>query len=71
MNFAAGGCLISADRKQGDVNLVALADFLESGKISAVATMENGATIHGDDKSAKVAMQVREKSGAPVMTRRE
>ena len=33
--------------------------------------MKNGATIHGDDKSAEVAMQVGEKSRPPVMTRRQ
>src|SRR4029453_15959426 len=71
VNFATGWCLISADRKQGDVDLVALADLLESRKVSAVAAVENRAAIHRDDKSTKVTMQVREKSRTPVMTRRE
>ena len=56
VNFAAGWCLISADRKQGDVDLVALADFFEPGEISAVAAMKNRAAIHRDDESAEVAM---------------
>src|SRR5205823_5244263 len=56
VNFAAGWCLISADRKQGDVDLVALADFFEPGEISAVAAMKNRAAIHRDDESTEVAM---------------
>src|SRR5207247_6853618 len=56
VNFAAGWCLISADRKQGDVDLVALADFFEPGEISAVAAMKNRAAIHSDDESPEFAM---------------
>ena len=71
VSFTAGWRLVSADRKQSDIDLVALADFLEPGEISAIPTVKNGATIHGDDKSAEVAMQVGEKSRSPVMTRRQ
>src|SRR5204863_3130794 len=71
VSFTAGWRLVSADRKQSDIDLVALADFLEPGEVSAIPAVKNGATIHGDDKSAEVAMQVGEKSRPPVMTRRQ
>jgi len=71
VNFATTWRFIGADGKQGNVDLVAFADILESRKVSAVATMKNGAAIHRDDKPAKVAMQVCEKSRAPMVTGRK
>jgi hypothetical protein len=56
VSFAAGWRLVSADRKESYVDLVALADLLKPWKISAVTAMKNSAAIRGDDKSAKVAM---------------
>src|ERR1700680_1286502 len=69
VHFATGWRLVSADRQQSDVDLVTVADFLEAGKISAVAAMKNGAAIHHDDEPAKGAMQIGQKSRAPVMAR--
>ena len=45
MNFATSGRVVSADRKQRDVDFVALPDFLEPGKVGAVAAMKNGSAI--------------------------
>ena len=64
MNFAAGGRFVSANGEQCDLDLVAVADFLEPGKVSAVATVKNRAAIRSDYKSAKIAMQVGEELGA-------
>src|ERR1700730_8564676 len=64
VHFATGRRLVSADRQQGDVDLVTVADFLEAGKISAVAAMKNSTPIHRDDEAAKSAMQIGQKSRA-------
>src|SRR5512133_1807860 len=71
VNFAAAWRFIGANRKQSDVDLVALANVLEPWKISAVAAVKNSAAVHVDNKSAKVAMQICKKSRAPMMTWRE
>ena len=71
MNFAAGGRFVSANGEQCDLDLVAVADFLEPGKVRAVATVKNRAAIRSDYKSAKIAMQVGEEPGAPVVARGE
>src|SRR5207247_10575092 len=71
VNFAAAWRFIGANRKQSDVDLVVLADVLEPWEVSAVAAMKNGAAVHVNDKPAKVAMQICEKSRAPMMTWRE
>ena len=69
MHFATGRRLVSADWQQGNVDFVTVADFLEAGKISTVAAMKNGAPVHRDDEAAKGAMQIGQKSRAPVMAR--
>ncbi len=71
VNFPTAGRFVGADGKQGDIDLVAVADFLESRKVCAVAAVKNGAAIHRYYKSTEVAMQVCKKSRAPVMTWRE
>ena len=45
VHFAAGGRVVGADRKERDVDLVALADFLEAGEVRAVAAVKNRAPI--------------------------
>src|ERR1700756_1569874 len=67
VNLAAGRRLVSANGKQCDVNVKAVADFLEPGEIRSVATVKNGAAIRGDHKSAKVPVQIREEPGSPVV----
>ncbi len=64
VNFAASGRLVSANWKQCDVDLVAFADFFESREISGVAAVKNRATVRRDDKSAKIAVQIRKEPGA-------
>ena len=71
MNFAAGRSFISAYREQCDVDVVAVADFLEARKVSAIAAVKNRAAIRSDDESAEIAVQVCKKPGTPVVTRRE
>ncbi len=71
VNFPTAGRFVGADGKQGDIDLVAVADFLESRKVCAVAAVKNGAAIHRYYKSTEVAMQVCKKSRAPVVTWRE
>src|SRR6266516_487272 len=71
MNFAAGRRFVSADGKKRDLDIVAVADFLETGKVSAVAAVKNRAAIRSDHKSAEIAMQVRKESRAPMVTRSE
>src|SRR5437667_4480735 len=69
VNFAAGGRVVSANGKQRNVDLVAVADFLKPGEIGSVVAVRNRATIRGDHNPAKIAMQIREKTCAPVVTR--
>src|SRR5262249_43156458 len=45
MNFAASWRVVSTNGKQCDVNVKAVADFLEPGEIGSVATVKNGAAI--------------------------
>ena len=71
MNFAARRRFVSANWKEGDLDVVALADFLEAGKVSAVATVKDRAAIGGDHKPAEIAVRIREKPRAPVMAGRE
>ncbi len=71
VNFAAGHRIVSANGKQCDLDVKAVADFLEPGKVSAVAAVKNRAAIRRDDEPAKVTMQIREEPGAPVMAGRE
>ena len=71
MNFAASRRFVSANRKQRNVNVVTVADFLEPGEISTVPAVKNRAPIRGDHKPAEIAMQIRKETGAPVMTRCE
>src|SRR4029077_10396139 len=70
-NFAAGGRFISANGKQRQVDTEAVANFFEAREISCIATMKNRATIRRDHKPTEIAVQIRKKPGAPVMTRRE
>ena len=71
VNFAAGRRIVPANGQQRDVDPVMLADFPEPRKEGAVATMENGPIICRDDESAEPAMQIGEKSCAPMITRGE
>src|SRR5262249_38998821 len=54
---------------QRNLDPIALTDFSETGKVGAIAAVKNGAAVCRDDESAEVAMQIRQKPGAPVMTR--
>src|SRR5437762_3459230 len=58
VNLAAGGRIVSANGQERDLDVVALADFLEAVEVGAVATMKNAAAIHFDDETAKAAVQV-------------
>src|SRR5204863_8799411 len=51
-------------------DLVAFADILKPWEINAIAAVKDGATIYFDNETAKTAMQIGQKAGAPVMTRR-
>src|SRR5438094_7064058 len=71
VNFATAGRFVGADGKQGDIDPVAVADFLKPRKVRTVTAVKNRAAVHRYDKSAEVAMQVCKKSRAPVVTWRE
>ena len=71
MDLASAWRVVSADWQQRDLDLVAFADFLKPWEISAVAAVKDGATICFDNETAKTAMQIGQKAGAPVMTRRQ
>src|ERR1044071_2134934 len=71
MNFTAGGRVISANGKQREVDIEAVANFFEAREISCVATMKNRAAIRRDHKPTEIAVQIRKKPGAPVVTWRQ
>src|SRR3954471_24363242 len=71
VDLPPGRRVIGADRQQRDVDIVAVADFLESLEVGAVATMKNRAAIHFHDKSAEAAVKIGEKTRAPMRTRRK
>ena len=71
VDFAASWRFIRANWKQRHLNVITVADFLEPGKISAVAAMKNRASVRRDDKSAKIAMRIGKESGTPVMAWRQ
>src|SRR5438093_7321473 len=64
VNFAASHCVVSANGKQCDFDIKAVADFLEPGEISGVATEKNGSSIRRDNDANNDADQFREKSGS-------
>src|SRR4029077_18282438 len=68
VNFAASWRFVRTDRKQRNLNSVAIANFSKAGKVGTVAAVKNGAAVCRDHKSAEVPMQIRQKSCAPVMT---
>ena len=68
VNFATSRRFVRTDRKQRNLNSVAIANFSKAGKVGAVAAVKNGAAVCRDDKSTEVAMQIRQKPRAPVMT---
>src|SRR4030095_582113 len=67
--LAASWRFVSTNRKQSNFDRITVTDFSKPGKVSAVATVKNGSAVRRDDKSAKVAVQVRQKPRAPMMTR--
>src|SRR4030095_6804403 len=71
VNFAASRRFVSPNRKQSNFDRVTVTDFSKSGKVRAIATVKNGATVRRDDESTKVAMQICQKPRTPVMTRCE
>ena len=71
VNFAASWRFIRTDRKQRNLYPVAIANLSKAGKVGAVAAVKNRAAVCRDDKSTEVAMQIRQKPCAPVMTRCE
>lgn len=68
VNFPARWRFVSSNRKQSNLDPVAITDFSEARKISAVTAVKNGAAICCNDEPAKVAMQICQKPCAPVMT---
>src|SRR5438105_143578 len=71
VNFAPGGRVISPNRKQSQFDIKAVADFLKAWEISGVAAVKNRAAVRGDHKPAEIAVQIRKKPSAPVMTWRQ
>src|SRR4030095_11433156 len=71
VNFPACWRFVSTDGKQSNFDRVAVANFFKAGKVSTVAAVKNGSAIRRNDEPTKVAMQIRQKSRAPVMTRCE
>ena len=71
VHFAAARRVVSADRQQRNFDFVAFPDLLEPGEIGAITAMKNGATVGFDDKPAEAAMQIREKTCTPMVTRGE
>src|SRR5436190_9602583 len=69
VNFTASRRFVRPDRKQRNLNSVAIADLFKARKVGAVAAVKNRAVIRRDDESAKVAVGIRQKPRAPVMTR--
>ena len=64
------GEAIVEQAKKRDVDLVMISNLPEAWEKSAVATMKNCPVIHRDREPAKAAMQVRQKTRAPMVTRR-
>jgi len=71
VNFATGGRFVSAYGKQREVDTEAVANFLEAREVSCVATMKNRAAIRRDYEPTEITVQIRKKSGSPVVTGRE
>src|ERR1700757_1914813 len=67
VDFAPTRRIIGADWEQRDFDVVALADFLEAGEISAVAAVKNRAPTCVDHKPTESTMEIRQKPRAPVM----
>jgi len=69
VNFATSWGFVRPDRKQRNLNPIAIANLSKARKVGTVAAVKNGAAVCRDHKSSEVPMQIRQKSCAPVMTR--
>src|SRR5437868_996431 len=71
VDLASGWRVVTPDWQKRDLDVVALADFLEAFEVSAVAAMKNRASIHFNDESAKAAVQIGQKPRTPMGARGE
>src|SRR5262249_60943283 len=71
MHFARKRRIVGADRQKRDLDVVTLADFLETFEVGGVAAMKNRGAVRANNKAAKATMSIRQKPRAPMMGRRE
>src|SRR5437764_1045490 len=71
VNFPSRRGVISADGQQRDIDVVMFADLAKTREKRAVATMEERSALNLDREPAKAAMEVGQKTRAPVITRGE
>src|SRR5206468_10850959 len=71
VNFAAGGRVVCANRKQRQIDIEPVANLFETREVSGVAAVENRAAVRCDHETAEIAMQIRKEPRAPMMTGRK
>jgi len=71
VNFTACRRLVCTDGKQRQVDIEAITNLLKAREIGCVAAMKDRATIRRDHKPTEIAVQIRKKPGAPMVTWRE
>jgi len=69
MHIASGGRVVGADGKEGDIDRVAPAYFLEAVEVGGVATVKNRSTTCFDEEAAKPAMGIVQHPRAPMAAR--
>src|SRR5688572_15803184 len=69
VDLASRRRVVAPNRQQRDLDVVTFADLPESIEVGAVAAVKDVAPIHLQNKAAKAAVEIGQKSGAPVRTR--
>ena len=70
VDIAAAGRLVGTDGHEGDIDVMAFADFREAIEVGAIAAMEDAFPTGFDDVAAVIAMGVVDVARAPMVAGR-
>ena len=69
MDVATARRFVGTDRHQGDIDFIAFADFLEAFEVGTITAMKHAFARGTDDIAAVIAVDVMNKTGAPMIRR--
>src|SRR5437868_12278816 len=71
VHFAAGRCVVSANRQKRSIDVVMFTDLAEPGEKCGVAAMQDRSTLDFHGETTETAVEISQKSRAPMVTRSE